>query len=136
MKRNIQFISFVSLLSLFIISCRKHEGPGGKASIKGKLYVKDFNSSNTAVISEYYSAGETVYIIYGEDPSVGNTVKTSFDGSFEFRYLEKGNYKVFALSKDTSIHVSGSGKTDPVTVNVSLTGKKEIKNLNDIIINK
>ena len=125
-------------LSIFLIAaCKKPAGPGGKASIKGKIYVKDFNTAAYGPpISEYYSAGETVYVCYGTNNVVGNNVRTSTDGSYEFLYLRKGHYKIFALSRDTSIHVAGTNKTIPVEIQVDLTSDKQQFNLPDIIINK
>ncbi len=128
-----------ALLFVFIlcwVSCKKTAGPGGQASIHGKVYVKDFNTAATATISEYYGAGETVYIVYGNNSVVGNTVKTSTDGSFAFEYLREGKYTVYALSRDTSIHVSGSNKTIPVSTDVNITSNKQKFYINDIVINK
>ena len=118
-----------------ILSCNKPPGPGGKASIRGKVYAKDFNSSATAVISEYYAAGENVYICYGNNTAVANNVKTSTDGSFEFLYLRTGHYKIFVLSKDTSIHVAGSSKNEAVEVGVDISSRKQTVILNDLVIN-
>lgn len=125
-----------AVVFLLITACKKPAGPGGKSSIKGKIYVKDFNTSALGPpISEYYGAGETVYICYGNNTTVGNTVKTSTDGSFEFLYLRKGHYKIFALSRDTSIHVSGSNKTFPVEVSIDIKSTKETVTVPDITIN-
>lgn len=131
-------LAILVTFSLILISaCKKPVGPGAKASIKGKIYVKDFNTAAYGPpISEYYSAGETVYICYGTNNSVGNTVRTTTDGSYEFLYLRKGHYKIFALSRDTSIHIAGGNKTIPVEIQVNLTSDKQQFNLPDIIINK
>ncbi len=129
---------FVFCLILLIIgACTKPAGPGGKATIKGKIYIRDFNSAAFGPpISEYYGAGENVYICYGNNNAVGNDVNSSTDGSFEFLYLNQGHYKIFALSRDTSIHVAGSNKTIPVSVEVDINSETQVINLNDIIINK
>jgi len=87
-------------------------------------------------VAEYYGAGEKVYICYGNDNAVGNNVDTSTDGSFEFLYLNKGHYKIFVLSRDTSIHTAGSSKTIPVEITVDISSRKQIINLSDIVINK
>ena len=122
---------------IFFIACKKPAGPGGHAAIKGKVYVKDFNSAAYgSPISEYYGAGEKVYICYGTSNIVGNNIVTSGDGSFEFLYLNKGHYTVYALSRDTSIHVSGSSKTLPVTYTVDITSSSQVVSLSDIVINK
>ena len=140
MKFRIKAYPIAILLALAFVAftaCKKPAGPGGKASIKGKVYVKDFNTAAYGPpISEYYGAGETVYICYGTSTAVGNSVKTSTDGSYEFLYLRKGHYKVFVLSRDTSIHVAGSNKTIPVEVPVDLSGNKQSTTLNDIVINQ
>ena len=137
-KRKIGLvICLVGALFLPVTGCKKPAGPGGKAAIKGKIYVKDFNTSGYGgPISEYYAAGEPVYICYGDNNVVGTSVRTSPDGSYEFLYLRSGQYKVFALSRDTSIHVVGSNKTIPVQVQVNLTSNSQQFNLSDIVINK
>lgn len=119
-----------------IHACTKPAGPGGKAVIKGKLYAKNFDSYNVAQISEYYIAGENVYICYGSSQAVGNDVKTSADGSFQFLYLNKGHYKIFANSRDTSIKVKNSKKTVPVMVEVDINSTNQVVDVGNIIINK
>ena len=69
---------------------------GGAAKIKGKVTIHNYNSAGT-LISTYPAADEDVYIIYGNENSFyDNDVKTSYDGSFEFRYLQKGNYEKYS----------------------------------------
>lgn len=135
MKYNALSLFLILIFSL--LACKKPAGPGGKASIKGKIFARDFNTAAFgAPIAEYYSPGETVYICYGTDQTVGNSVKTGTDGSFEFLYLRPGHYKVFANSRDTSIHVAGSNKVIPVSMEIDISGRKQIVNLTDIVINK
>src|SRR5437016_1027166 len=88
-------VCLAAILILLVFSCQKQAGPGGKAMISGKVYVKNFDSYGMNVMSEYYGSGESVYIIYGSNTAVGNSVKTSIDGSFQFLYLNKGHYKIF-----------------------------------------
>ncbi len=117
--------------------CKKPPGPGGKAAIKGKIYVKDFDAfANLPILAEYYGSGETVYICYGTDQAVGGTVHTGPDGSYEFLYLRPGHYKIFANSRDTSLRVAGASKVIPVVVEVDITSTKQVVTLSDIIINK
>jgi hypothetical protein len=136
MKKTI--FRLLTLFALFILanSCEKPAGPGGKAMIKGKVYAKNFDSYGLSVISEYYIAGENVYICYGTDNAVRNNVRTSTDGSFEFLYLNKGHYKVFVVSRDTSVHVKNSKKTIPVEFELDINSINQTVNLNDFIINK
>jgi hypothetical protein len=127
----------ILLVLMLIASCKKPAGPGGKASIKGKVYCKDFNTAAYGPpIAEYYGAGETVYICYGDNNAVANTVRTSTDGSYEFLYLRKGHYKIFTLSRDTSLHVAGANKTISVEVPIDISGLKQTVSVPDMIINK
>lgn len=129
-------IGIILVLIIMIGSCKKPAGPGGMASIKGKIYVKNFDAAGYGLISQYYSPGENVYICYGTSTEIGNNVTSSTDGSYQFLYLNKGHYKIFALSRDTSIHVAGSHKLLPVSLEVDITSNTQQFNLPDIIINK
>ena len=124
------------LINLFITlafwSCTKTEGVGGQASVKGKIYVKEFNSSFTQQIDEYYGMEENVYLIYGNNTVYDDDMKTNFDGSFEFKYLNKGSYRIFVYSKDSTFTVAG-GK-EPIFIDFEITDKKEAVDLGDITI--
>lgn len=126
------------LLAACILSagCKKDPGPGGKASIRGRIYVKDYNTSVTTLLSEYYGAGENVYICYGEDQTASNDVNSGADGSFEFKYLRTGHYTIFVMTRDTSIKYSGADTEIPLKFGVDISGKKEIKDLGTITICK
>ena len=48
-------------------------------------------------------ADEDVFIIYGDNDVIqDDNIKTNYDGTFKFNNLRKGNYTVFAYSKDES----------------------------------
>src|ERR1700751_5553613 len=128
--------SFIKIPKLLVIAallitcaCKKTAGPGGKATVRGKVYAKNFDSYGISLISEYYIGGENVYITYGSNNYVNNDVKTSYDGSFEFLYLNEGHYKVFVNSRDTSIHVKNSKKTLPVICEFDITSTTQTKDL-------
>ena len=116
--------------------CKKPAGPGGRASIQGKVYVYDFDNTYRYVISNGYMSGENVYICYGTDNIVRNKVVTSTDGSFKFFYLNKGHYKVFVNSTDTTIKVKGNNTKLPVAKEFDITGKSQTIDLGDFVINK
>lgn len=120
---------------LLLTFCEKAPGPGGKSSITGKIYVKDYNTSVTTLLSEYYGAGENVYICYGDDQTASNDVNTGSDGSFAFNYLRAGHYTVFVMTRDTSIKYSGADAELPLKFSVDI-GKKETKDLGTITICK
>ena len=127
-------ILFALALCAMVISCKKTPGEGGFASIEGKVYVKDYDPTFTIIQSQYYLPGETVYIIYGTNTEIGNTVKTSYDGSFKFNYLQKGKYKVYVLGKDSVAPNKGNPKETLIEVNI--TERRQNLNLGDFIILK
>jgi len=125
----------VSLLTVCLISaCKKEAGPGGKASITGKVYVKNYDLSYTILLSEYYEQGENVYITYGNETTVGDNVKTSYDGSFIFPYLRKGKYKIWSVSKDSSS--SDPAATRAIIQEIEIKSTKQQVTLSDIVILK
>lgn len=133
MNRNI----IVAALALAVLcSCQKPPGPGGRATITGKVYAYDFDNMQNYLISKGYASGEKVYIIYGGGTTIGNSVSTSIDGSFQFRFLNKGHYKVFVNSLDTSYKVKGNATRVPVIKEFDITGTKETVQLEDFVINK
>ncbi len=122
----------LALLTTLLFSCKKEEGEGGRATIKGKVYVLDYNNSNVYQ-DEYYGPQMDVYIIYGGgDDIYDDNMETHYDGSFEFKYLRKGTYTIYAYSKDTT-------GTEPsgvfaVRETVQISDKKEVVELDDIIV--
>lgn len=119
-------------LVLFITSCKKEAGEGGNSSIKGRIWVKDYNATFTTLNAEYAGADEDVYIIYGNNTSYGDKIKASPDGSFEFKYLRKGDYTIYVYSKDKTL-TSPSGKVT-MTVNATISKKKEVVDAGTITI--
>jgi hypothetical protein len=137
MKR---FLLLPAIALLFAIaSCNSGPGPGGQASITGKIYVKgNWNPSCTLYtdsssgFTPYYGPDFDVYLIYGDDPSYGDRIKSAPDGTFQFRYLRKGKYKVYVYSNDCT---APSGKAT-VSTDVEITDKKQEVMLPNLRINK
>ncbi len=119
-------------LSLFIISsCKKVEGQGGTSTIKGVVIEQKYIGSN--IIAEYPAADQDVYIIYGADDTFyDDDIKTSYDGSFEFKYLNNGIYKLFVY-EDSSTDPSGKAVK---MVEVEITSKKSTIEVDTIYIKK
>jgi hypothetical protein len=132
------FLKTVAAVLLFLpfVACEKPAGPGGKATVTGKVYAYDFDNTQRYLLSKGYSSGDKVFICYGNSTAIGNDVVTSSDGSFEFRYLNKGHYKVFVNSLDTSIKVKGNDTEFPVIKEFDITGTSQEITLEDFIINK
>lgn len=108
MKQYFSFalLSLVSILSFN--SCSKSEGEGGTSSIRGKVYAKYYNKSVTIAFDEKYAPEEDVYIIYGNDVTYGDNQNTNYDGTYEFRYLRPGKYKIYSYSRDTTGAYNGT----------------------------
>ena len=101
-----KIILFFLCTTLFL-SCDKPEGEGGTSAIKGKIIIRDYNTNFTLLQSTYPAQEERVYIIYGDNDFYDNDTRTSYDGTFKFENLRKGNYKIFAYSDDSTFTVPG-----------------------------
>ncbi len=102
MKRSLTFIMPLLLLTAFF-SCSKEAGEGGNSSIYGKMTTYNYNAEFTNLRGIYPSADEDVYIIYGNDRSYSERVRTNYDGVYEFKYLRPGEYTIYAYSKDSTL---------------------------------
>jgi hypothetical protein len=120
------------MIAVMISSCSKEPGVGGNASIHGKVYAKYYNNFFLVYYGEGYAADKEVYIIYGDDLTYGDKVNTSYDGSYEFKYLRKGKYKVVTYSKDSTLTIP-SGKY-AVIQEGEITSNKENLELPDLKI--
>lgn len=122
------------LLTAGLFSCAKDEGEGGTSSITGKIYVQDYNANFTILESEYYGQEIDVYIVYGNDYVYSDRFRTHYDGTYRFQFLRKGNYTIYAYSKDMSGN-SASGLI-PVEKEVKITANHQEVEVEDIVIIK
>ncbi|MEN9988667.1 MAG: hypothetical protein RLZZ585_1706 [Bacteroidota bacterium] len=120
------------LLSILVFStttsCKKVEGPGGGATIKGIIQEQKYNALGN-IIAEYPGSDLDVYLIYGSsDQFYDDDVKTSYDGSFVFNYLQKGTYTIFVYEDDAT---QPSGK-NVVKQTFEITEKGQVVDLGTI----
>lgn len=129
-KRTLQFsLAFAGVLFL-LQSCSKVEGPGGSSTITGKIHVEVYDVAGN-LINEYDALDEDVYLIYGEDGTFyDDDVKTSYDGSFRFSYLQKGKYQLFVYQ---DCNTCPSGK-EAVITDVEISDKKTTIDVGTITI--
>ena len=129
-------ILYTICLVFLLAACKKEAGPGGTSSIKGKVYAKYYNKNFTILADSAYAPDLDVYIIYGNEFSYGKRVRTSFDGSYEFKYLRPGSYKIFTYSKDSTgsyKNQANSYSPDVAVVKlVDITKNKQVKEVPDI----
>lgn len=130
--RNSRPLPYLFLFSaLLFASCNSLPGDGGTSTLSGKVFVEEYNASGI-LFSEYYGAEQRVYIIYGDGTTYNDETKTSFDGSFEFRFLRKGTYTVFAYSDCLTC----DGGTQPVSATIEITDNHQTVTTDDLVIDK
>lgn len=127
------FSVFFFFFMLILTSCKKEPGEGGAATIRGKLLCGNYNSPATAVAADDGIADESVYIVYGDNAIPDHNEKTSHDGSFEFRFLRKGAYTIYAYSVDKE---SPTPIETLVSRTIEIKEKKETVEVNDFVIYK
>lgn len=92
------FFPFLVLI-LFVSSCSKEEGVGGKNTITGVIIKQDYTASTNQLFNTYPAKEERVYIVYGDKTYYEDETRTNYDGTFRFDYLYKGTYTIFVYSE-------------------------------------
>lgn len=132
MKKSILKLVAITVVIFVFNSCKKEAGEGGNSSIRGKVWVVNYNATFTSINNEYVGADEYVYIIYGSDVSYGDRTKTNPEGAFEFKYLREGSYTVYVYSKDKT-QASPSGQV-AVKVGTNISKEEQVVDLGTITI--
>ena len=136
MKSILNNLFFFILPMLLFANCTKEPGVGGSAIVTGKIYAEDYNALGT-LTGEYYAQNYKVYLIYGnESGAFDDDINTSYDGSFEFKYLQKGDYELFVYSNYSYCPTCGNAGDSVVSVKFQITEKKQELDLSDITIFK
>jgi hypothetical protein len=104
-KSYFQYI-YICLIISSLFACERDEGLGGNASISGSITIREYNKDMTVLLDEYPAADHNVYLIFGDNSTVGKDMETSYKGDFRFDYLTPGDYEVYYYSNDTT---TGSG---------------------------
>lgn len=133
--RNIGFILFG--VSFLFTACTKEPGEGGTSALTGKVSVMEVNYDPLEQEYDtvyYYAEKEDVFIIYGSDESAvyDDSFETSWDGTYHFEYLRKGDYKLFVYS-DCDSCLSGKA---PVFLTATVEQNNEVYSLPDLVIQK
>lgn len=125
MRKSILFL-FLSIF--FFSSCVTEEGVGGTGSVDGVIYHVIHPDGEYKFTTDTFPAAEMrVYIQYGNDRLYSDDMRAGHDGYFQFKYLTKGTYTVFAYNEYQN------GKKEAVTETITI-GKGENKSVNDIYI--
>lgn len=102
--RRLGIFGFIiaAFFSLTLSSCEKAEGPGGTGSISGTMLRELYNDDFSLKIEEGPAVDEEIFILYGNDESLGDREFTSLTGAFSFNYLRPGKYTVYYFTEDSA----------------------------------
>jgi hypothetical protein len=129
MKFKYAFIVLV-LITTITFSCTKGSGPGGRASIRGKVFARNY--SNSFIINDSgFVGGVKVYIKYGNQPGIGDNTDTDQNGEFYFNYLREGKYTLVVYSKQLQNNTLDSA----IIQEVEIKNRKEELNVPRFEIN-
>jgi hypothetical protein len=121
MKKSVARLALAALpLVALLSSCTNGSGPGGKATIEGTIKATRYVNNCTTNAGSFLAEDEDVYIIYGDDPSYGDRVKTGPGGVFYFRYLRPGKYTIYAYSTTCTV-----AQKEAVIMEVEITDKNQ-----------
>ncbi|MCB9360894.1 MAG: hypothetical protein H6587_05715 [Flavobacteriales bacterium] len=85
---------------------------------------------NQIVLQSGAIANEDVFIIYGDNDDIqDDDVKSNFDGTFKFKNLRQGSYRIFAYSEDPSL----ANPLTPIIKSIDI-GKNEDADIGTISI--
>lgn len=131
---RLSLLSFTIGIIMIFSGCNKSPGLGGKATIKGKLTGRFYSDKQlTSLVGQGVLGDENIYIIYGNNHTYyDDNISTSYDGTFEFKYLRPGKYVVFAYE---NCYPCASLQQEKL-FEVEITSEKQIFDLGEIILNK
>jgi hypothetical protein len=124
-----------ALITFVLSSCEKPAGQGGDATIKGKIWVEDWDNNFNLLQYQFAGADEDVYIIYGDDVNYGDKISANNNGEFEFKYLRKGKYKIYVYSDQKQTSNTPASQVAKV-VEAEITSKKQTLDIGTITIKK
>lgn len=128
------FILITVMAFLAATSCEKEAGDGGSSTLYGKIIAHDYNAEFTKLKGIYPAADEDVFIIYGNDRSFSQRIRTNYNGVYEFKYLRPGKYTLFAYSKDSTLTLPS--EMYAVLKQVTISKNKETVEVDEIKIFK
>lgn len=138
--KSIHLQLFSICFLLLFSTCKKEAGQGGTSSIKGKVHAKYYDKDFYSLASTSYAPDIDVFIIYGDESVFGERQRTTYDGTYEFKYLRKGKYKIYAYSRDsTGLYKNQVNKYSPevaIIKNVDIKKSKQTIEVPDIHILK
>lgn len=132
MSKKFKALNFLWVLMIALLlqgACKKTAGEGGNGKIKGKVITEQWNNTFTVLEATYPAADEWVYIIYGDDVSYGDRIRTNYNGEYEFKYLREGSYKVYVYSDDNTLQSPSGQKAIVKDVKVAEKETSEVETI-------
>ena len=127
MKRLLLF----SIVAISFLGCKKTEGDGGAASVRGHVFVIDFKDDFATKPDTMIASEEDIYIVYGSNEIISDKSTTNESGEYGFDYLRKGNYSIIAYSKIPETDVDTS-----IVKKIKITDKKATVQVENIYLYK
>ncbi len=128
------FLIYTIVVTIVITGCKKGPGEGGNSSIIGYVHATDYDEKTALLLRTKGAEDMDVYIIYGNESSYGNKMKTGMDGKFEFKYLRKGSYKIYTYS--VVLPISKTSAREAVIKSIEITAKKKTIDAGTFEINR
>lgn len=128
----------IAALFIVAVSCNKEAGPGGLATIRGTLmqdiWQKGVGFTPDTFLGQFIAPDVDVFLVYGDDDNTyDDDFSTSFDGTFEFKNLTPGTYKIFAYTETNPLLNELVDSVVSKTIIISKSEKKEIINVGDLV---
>jgi hypothetical protein len=133
MKKFPIFFGLVILL-VIVLSCSKEPGEGGNSTIYGKIVAHDYNAEFTNLKGIYPAADEDVFLIYGDDYSYSQRIRSNYKGIYEFKYLRSGDYSIYVYSKDSTLTLAS--EMYAVVKNITIDNNRQTVEVEEIKIFK
>jgi len=128
--KQLKIVITIFIISAILFSCTKGPGAGGRASIKGTVFARNYNNS-FLITDSGFLGGQKVYIKYGDEPGISDNTDTDPNGEFYFNYLREGKYTLIVYSKQLTNNVLDSA----IIKTVEITSKKQALTVPQMNIN-
>lgn len=119
-----RYTLLIATCLLLLPACKKEEGEGGKAEIRGVVMRQDVNAVGDPQGDPYPYQDTRVYIVYGGHDFQDDDVRTGPDGKYVFRWLRKGDYTIYTYGECRGPECPGNSVA--VEYKVKIDGKKDV----------
>ncbi|MBL4593246.1 MAG: hypothetical protein JKX68_05445 [Flavobacteriales bacterium] len=114
-----KYFFIICIISISLYSCAKEEGEGGRSSITGTVHMNDITGG---IQGEYNVPDYDIYIIYGDENNIyDDRMRTNYDGTFQFKNLREGSYRIYAYTRD----ITEESGVSPVFKSTEIGGNEE-----------